>query len=104
MNEQTSSQFTRILKTKEEYDECFSKVENSFKELSKCQGNLNNKENVLNFLKQEEYSEELFAKLFSYSRMHFDQNQKDPSNQSYVGKLWIYLENIFKPQVSPILK
>ena len=56
MNEQTSWDFTRIFKTKEDYDKCFSKVENSFKELSKFQGNLNNKENILNFLKQEESS------------------------------------------------
>ena len=87
MNEQTSWDFTRIFKTKEDYDKCFSKVENSFKELSKFQGNLNNKENILNFLKQEESSEELFAKLFTYSSMHFDQNQKDPSNQVLRGKV-----------------
>lgn len=87
MNEQTSWDFTRIFKTKEDYDKCFSQVENSFKELSKFQGNLNNKENVLNFLKQEESSEELFAKLFTYSSMHFDQNQKDPSNQVLRGKV-----------------
>lgn len=82
----------------------FFQVENSFKELSKFQGNLNNKENVLNFLKQEESSEELFAKLFTYSSMLSTKIKKIQATKFYVGKLWIYMENIFKPQVSPILK
>lgn len=51
MNEQTSWDFTRIFKTKEDYDKCFSKVENSFKELSKFQGNLNNKEKCFKLFK-----------------------------------------------------
>ena len=63
MNEQTSWDFTRIFKTKEDYDKCFSKVENSFKELSKFQGNLNNKENNI-------------FHIFFYNRYYYTEQNK----------------------------
>lgn len=76
-----------VYKNTEEWNEDFLKLTSMVKEAVKFKGTLNNLEAIESCMLFEEEISKLVGKLYSYSHMKFDKNQKNLNNQELVNKV-----------------
>ena len=73
----TNWNLEEVYKNDEEWNKDFELFTSYVKDIVKFKGTLNDIKNVEDYLVHEEKIAKLISKLYSYSHMKFDQNQKD---------------------------
>ena len=83
----TNWNLEEVYKNEEEWNKDFSSFQCLVKNIVSFEGKLNNLEAIEEYLAYEEKISKLISKLYSYSHMKFDQNQKDLKSQELVNKV-----------------
>ena len=83
----TNWNLEEVYKNEEEWNKDFSSFQGLVKNIVSFEGKLNNLEAIEEYLAYEEKISKLISKLYSYSHMKFDQNQKDLKSQELVNKV-----------------
>lgn len=83
----TNWNLEEVYKNEEEWNKDFSSFQCLVKNIVSLEGKLNNLEAIEEYLAYEEKISKLISKLYSYSHMKFDQNQKDLKSQELVNKV-----------------
>ena len=73
----TNWNLEEVYKNEEEWNKDFSSFQGLVKNIVSFEGKLNNLEAIEEYLAYDEKISKLISKLYSYSHMKFDQNQKD---------------------------
>ena len=85
--------FSLIYKNKEDFDNDFNFVKSSLPKYSEYQGKLNCLENIKNFFMLDEEVTSKLVKLYVYSSMKYDLNQKETEYQVMMGNsMSLYLD------------
>ena len=83
----TSWNLEEVYKNDDEWNKDFELFNGYVKEIGKFKGTLNNLKSVEEYIAYEEKISRLISKLYSYSHMKFDKNQKDLKAQELVNKV-----------------
>lgn len=93
--EKTSWDFSRVYADNEAYEKDYQKLQKMIEELAGFDGKLNSENALLEFFKKSEVAEDILAKIYTYSSMKYDQNQKSSDGQKLHGRaLDIYMKYI----------
>lgn len=97
MKETETWDFKKIYQNSEAYENDYNTVLQLLEELTSFNGKLNDENNVLEFFKKSEIAENLLSKLYTYSSMKYDQNQKESVGQVLHGRaLDLYMKFVQK--------